>query len=117
MPCRPWHPRRRKSNAVPHQKPNLTQGQRDHPACPQFALERDERHGCHENAPTAPKFMHGNALVEWNTRKTISRREMESACADFREALRQSPAAGWLSPGGFPQPRPIVIAGDRGVQP
>lgn len=79
--------------AVLHQRSNLTQGQRDHLTWPQFALERDERTERHENARNAPKFMNGNALVEWNTRKTIIRRQMESAYAEFREALRQSPQA------------------------
>ena len=79
--------------AVLHQKSNLTQGQRDHLTWPQYALEKDERAERHENARNAPKFMNGNALVEWNTRSAGIRREMELAYADFREALRQSPAA------------------------
>jgi len=78
--------------AVLHQKSNLTQQNRDHLTWPQFALERDERIERHENARNAPKFMNGNRLVEWNTRKTIIRRQMESAYSEFREALRQSPA-------------------------
>lgn len=78
--------------AVLHQRSNLTQQNRDHLTWPQFALERDERSERKENARNAPKFMAGNALVEWNTRATVIRREMTSAYADFREALRQSPA-------------------------
>ena len=57
------------------------------------ALERDERTERKDNARNAPKFMAGNPLVEWNTRATVIRREMTSAYGEFREALRQSPAA------------------------
>jgi len=79
--------------AVLHQRSNLTQQNRDHLTWPQYMLERDERAERHENARNAPKFMDGNRLVEWNNRKTIIRRQMESAYAEFREALRHSPAA------------------------
>ena len=80
-------------SAVLHQKSNLTQNQRDHLTWPQYALERDERAERHENARKAPKFMNGNALVEWNTRATVLRRDMELSYAEFRQALRESPAA------------------------
>lgn len=78
-------------DAVLHQKSNLTQSQRDHLTWPQFALENAERAERAANSRNAPKFMNGNALVEWDQRKMVIRREMELAYAQFREALRQSP--------------------------
>jgi len=76
--------------AVLHQKSSLTQQNRDHLTWPQYMLEKDERAERHENARNAPKFMNGNRLVEWNTRKQIIRRQMESAYSELREALRQT---------------------------
>ena len=79
-------------NAALHQKSNLTQAQRDHLTWPQYMLEKDERAERRENARTAPKFMNGNSLVEWNTRITVMRREMQALYAQLREAMRQPPA-------------------------
>lgn len=79
--------------AVLHQRSNLTPGQRDTLSWPQYMLEKDERTERQQNARNAAKFQNGQIALEWNTRATVIRREMQARYADFREALRQSAGA------------------------
>jgi len=74
--------------AVLHQKSNLTLKQRNRMTWPKYMLEKDERKERHAKARNAAK-MPGYNGIEWQTRGTIIKREIEKTYSQLRAAMRE----------------------------